>query len=91
MQTLPYLPLTADIPDVELEAVGLDGLDVEALGWRDCGDVLASKKQDICTYTTQNNTNTHTPTHTHIYICVCVCTLSFPHEKFWIYPRPLMK
>lgn len=29
----PDLPLSSDVPDIELHAVGGDALDVEALGW----------------------------------------------------------
>ena len=39
----PYFPLSANVPDVELESLGLDGLDVEPLGGGDGRDVLAGE------------------------------------------------
>ena len=41
---LPDFSLAADVPDVELEAVGLDRLDVEALGRGDRRDVFTKNK-----------------------------------------------
>lgn len=38
----PDLALAPNVPDVELESLRLDGFDVEALGRRDGGDVLAA-------------------------------------------------
>ena len=39
----PDFPLTPDVPHVELEALALNTLDVEALGGGDGGDVLAGQ------------------------------------------------
>ena len=39
----PDLPLPPDVPHVELEPLALDGLDVEALGGGDGGDVFTGE------------------------------------------------
>ena len=37
------LPLATNVPDIELESLALDWLDVEALGWSDGGDVFTGQ------------------------------------------------